>query len=50
MRMETVYFTLHANGMMWILSSTSSLIKDAIPTLQTPLNSHLFTLLPNMVT
>ena len=31
MRMETVYFTLHVSGVMWILSGTSSLMKDVTP-------------------
>jgi len=50
MMMVTVYFTLHASGVMWILFSTLSLIKDLIQTLQTHLSAHLFTLLLNMDT
>jgi len=35
-RMETVYFTLPASGVMWVSLGTSSLIRDATSTLDIP--------------
>ena len=42
--METVYFTLHVGGMMWILSGISSLMKDVTPMFKIRIWTHHYTL------